>query len=161
MSAKSVQSLKWHTESASMFSSLKFGENIFPFSWINFACINDCTTLLYNKCIYIGILLMFRCTVCFGTQYQMLWEKWLIFTVLFYFSMDTTEENMFVWEGSQVQLRCVVMNTLADNVGKVIWLRNGKILNKFDLTTSSTTLSFQVHFSYIIKHQTLMHIIFS
>ncbi|ODN04307.1 Lachesin [Orchesella cincta] len=57
--------------------------------------------------------------------------------------MDTTEENMFVWEGSQVQLRCVVMNTLADNVGKVIWLRNGKILNKFDLSTSSTMLSFQ------------------
>lgn len=57
--------------------------------------------------------------------------------------MDTTEENMFVWEGSQVQLRCVVMNTLADNVGKVFWLRNGKILNKYDLTTS-TTLSFQV-----------------
>lgn len=51
---------------------------------------------------------------------------------------------MFVWEGSQVQLRCVVINTLADNVGKVVWLRNGKFLNKFDLTTSSTTLSFQV-----------------
>lgn len=49
------------------------------------------------------------------------------------FRMDTSEENMFVWEGSQVQLRCIVNNTLiSDNLGKIAWFKDGRMINKHD-----------------------------
>ena len=46
--------------------------------------------------------------------------------------MGTREENMFVWEGSQVQIRCLVQNTVLDNLGKMIWYKNGEHIDKTD-----------------------------
>jgi hypothetical protein len=46
--------------------------------------------------------------------------------------MGTKDDNMFVWEGSQVQLRCIVQNTLAENLGKLIWYKNGVQIDKLD-----------------------------
>jgi len=55
--------------------------------------------------------------------------------------MDVAEENMFVWDGSQVQLRCIVQDTLPENLGKMMWFRNGQILNRHD---PKSTVIFQV-----------------
>lgn len=60
--------------------------------------------------------------------------------------MASREENMFVWEGSQVQLRCIVQNTGMENLGKVVWFRNGEQIQKFD--PYARNVAFQVIFFY-------------
>ena len=58
--------------------------------------------------------------------------------------MGTREENMFVWEGSQVQLRCIVQNTIPENLGKLSWYKNGVHMDKMD--PFSRNVVFQVSF---------------
>jgi len=50
---------------------------------------------------------------------------------------------MFVWEGSQVQLRCIVQNTVMDNLGKLVWYKNGEQVDRLDPVTR-LNVAFQV-----------------
>jgi hypothetical protein len=62
--------------------------------------------------------------------------------------MASKEENMFIWEGSQVQLRCILQNTVMDNLGKLIWYKNGEQIDKLDPLTR-LNVAFQVSLSAV------------